>query len=343
VKDFIKKKTSVCISEYNEMLCSLHVLQRPEHHAYRLEWSREVQRNLSPDFLKQLQDFGGLTNEWLSLLDFRLNDGGKHTIEEWIGSLNRLPDAEFIVLIFNQEYTLGQVILWLQGRNEQEWKQLLSERKREALLHPARERKRITDFLLAYVELVFKKEWYEIRPWLVRAERDFYDQLSQAPLKVMEQLHPRLFFKQDAVYAQKAKLYRWPYQGLKRIDIRPSTFVHPHLLLVESDGVLSLPLAVEVPGVSKNEEVPIDLQRMFKALSDSTRLKIVRSLFHQPHCTQQLSHIHGISEAAVSKHLKQLMETKFVTSERRGNYMFYKLESSEMEMVIVYLRNFLEQ
>jgi DNA-binding transcriptional ArsR family regulator len=107
--------------------------------------------------------------------------------------------------------------------------------------------------------------------------------------------------------------------------------------------VLNLPLSVEVPGVLKNQEVPVDLLRMFKILSDGTRLKIVQSLFHQPHCTQQLSFIHGISEEAVSKHLKQLLEAKFVTSERRGNYIFYKLESDEMEMLIVYLRNFLEQ
>jgi DNA-binding transcriptional ArsR family regulator len=83
--------------------------------------------------------------------------------------------------------------------------------------------------------------------------------------------------------------------------------------------------------------------RMFKVLSDPTRLSIVRSLFQQPHCTQQLAHVHQISEAAVSKHLKLLTEASFVTTERRGNYVFYALQSDEVEMLIVYLRQFLEQ
>ena len=88
---------------------------------------------------------------------------------------------------------------------------------------------------------------------------------------------------------------------------------------------------------------PEDLVRMYKALSDGTRLKLIRSLFQHPHCTQQLAQIHGISEAAVSKHLKLLVESKFVTTERRGNYVFYKLMAGELEMMIVYLRDFLEQ
>ncbi|WP_442601313.1 metalloregulator ArsR/SmtB family transcription factor [Paenibacillus sp. KN14-4R] len=325
------------------MLCSLHVLYRPDHHPYRIEWAREVQAQLSPDFLKQLQHYGDLTYEWFALLGFKIESDAKRTIEDWIDALSRLPDAEFVMLILNQKYTLAQVISWLQGRNQKEWEQLLSEREKEALLHPARERRQLTDFLRTYVDLIFQKEWAAIKPWLARAEHDFYEQFEKSPLQALEQLHPRLFFKPDAIYAQKATLYRWPYEELRKIKIRASTFVHPHLLVGYRDGTLSLPLAVEVPNRIKNEEVPADLQRMFKALSDGTRLKIIRSLFLQPHCTQQLSHIHGISEAAVSKHLKLLMATKFVTTERKGNYMFYKLEAREMEMVIVYLRNFLEQ
>lgn len=159
----------------------------------------------------------------------------------------------------------------------------------------------------------------------------------------MDGLHPRLNVRNDAIYAEKAQLHRWAYADISKIRVCASTFVYPHLLVGADGGRLLLPLAVPVPGVPKESEVPVDLVRMFKGLADPTRLKIVRSLAAQPHCTQQLAQIHGVSEAAVSKHLKVLTEARFVSSQRRGNYVFYRLELDEMDMLLVYLRDFLEQ
>jgi DNA-binding transcriptional ArsR family regulator len=83
--------------------------------------------------------------------------------------------------------------------------------------------------------------------------------------------------------------------------------------------------------------------RMFKALADPTRLRIVRLLHAQPHCTQQLAPALGISEAAVSKQLKLLTEAGCITAERSGSFVFYSLRMDETEMLMVYLRQFLEQ
>lgn len=342
VQDFLRRKTIVVISEYVEMLTSLHVLHRPEHHSYRAEWSQETLRQFPSRFVKKIKEFGTLTDEWLALIDSETPSTFNRPVEEAIHRLRNLPDAEFLVILYNQRFPLSTVVGWLTG-TDNEWKEVLSETEKMALKNPVRIRKLIADFLEEYHRLYFHEEWRRVEPWIVRAEGAFYEKLNQNPIHALAELHPRLLVKEDALYAQKAVLYRFPYQDIRRILVRPSTFVHPHLLIGFSEGLVSVPFSVEVPGPSKSDDVPSDFVRMLKALSEETRLKIVRSLFQKPHCTQQLAQIHGISEAAVSKHLKLLMEANYVSTERRGNYVFYTLRPQEMEMILVYLRQFLEQ
>lgn len=64
---------------------------------------------------------------------------------------------------------------------------------------------------------------------------------------------------------------------------------------------------------------------IMKALSDETRLKIIDLLMEYDFCVGALSRQLGISEAAVSQHLKVLRKAGIVSGEKRGYYTHYDI------------------
>jgi len=63
--------------------------------------------------------------------------------------------------------------------------------------------------------------------------------------------------------------------------------------------------------------------QVIKALSDDNRLSILGMLLRHDLCVGALSKHIGVSEAAVSQHLKVLREAGLVTGEKRGYYTHY--------------------
>jgi len=67
------------------------------------------------------------------------------------------------------------------------------------------------------------------------------------------------------------------------------------------------------------------LERIFKALGQGTRLKIVYLLNEQELCVCELEQILEISQSAISQHMRTLKEADLVQEERRGQWVFYSL------------------
>ena len=67
----------------------------------------------------------------------------------------------------------------------------------------------------------------------------------------------------------------------------------------------------------------MELERMLRALGEPTRLKIYRALLERKHCVRSLSKKLGISEPAVSQHMKVMKEAGLVYSEKYGYHTHY--------------------
>jgi ArsR family transcriptional regulator, arsenate/arsenite/antimonite-responsive transcriptional repressor len=69
---------------------------------------------------------------------------------------------------------------------------------------------------------------------------------------------------------------------------------------------------------------------LFAALADPTRLKLVQILCRQDppgfRCVNNLSHILGISQPAVSQHMRVLKLVGLVVGERRGFRIHYQID-----------------
>ena len=82
-----------------------------------------------------------------------------------------------------------------------------------------------------------------------------------------------------------------------------------------------------------------EFAEIFKALSDPTRLRLVKLLGDcmpgvckgGPLCVNALSHRLGVTQSAVSQHLRILKHARLVRGERHGSFMHYSLDPSGTE------------
>jgi ArsR family transcriptional regulator len=65
--------------------------------------------------------------------------------------------------------------------------------------------------------------------------------------------------------------------------------------------------------------------RLFKALSDETRLRILKMLEAKPLCVCEIQHVLKGSQPNVSHHLKTLYEAGLVDSQRDGLWIAYRI------------------
>ncbi|MFC6152080.1 ArsR/SmtB family transcription factor [Nocardioides yefusunii] len=70
------------------------------------------------------------------------------------------------------------------------------------------------------------------------------------------------------------------------------------------------------------------LARVFKALGDPTRVRLLSLIAAQPQreaCICDLVDPVGLSQPTVSHHMKQLVEAGLVTREQRGRWAYYRV------------------
>ncbi|MDO4749629.1 MAG: metalloregulator ArsR/SmtB family transcription factor [Eubacteriales bacterium] len=67
----------------------------------------------------------------------------------------------------------------------------------------------------------------------------------------------------------------------------------------------------------------MELDRMLKALGEPMRLKIFLALLERKHCVRSLSKKFGISESAISQHMKVMKDAGLVYGEKFGYHTHY--------------------
>jgi ArsR family transcriptional regulator, arsenate/arsenite/antimonite-responsive transcriptional repressor len=95
-------------------------------------------------------------------------------------------------------------------------------------------------------------------------------------------------------------------------------------------GECSIPLVRAPIG----ESAAAGLARVFKALGDPVRLRLVSLIgAHQggEACVCDLTDAFELTQPTISHHLKVLREAGIITSERRGTWVYYRLEPAVLD------------
>lgn len=77
----------------------------------------------------------------------------------------------------------------------------------------------------------------------------------------------------------------------------------------------------------------MELDRMLKALGEPMRLKIYQSLLERKHCVRSLSKKFGISESAISQHIKVMKEAELVYGEKYGYHTHYLPQQNSIDFL----------
>ena len=88
----------------------------------------------------------------------------------------------------------------------------------------------------------------------------------------------------------------------------------------------------------------ISAEALFRALSDSTRLRCLALLAREGElCVCELTHALDVPQPRVSRHLAQLRDCGLARDRRHGQWVFYRLETNWPEWVTTVVTTALEE
>lgn len=89
-----------------------------------------------------------------------------------------------------------------------------------------------------------------------------------------------------------------------------------------------------VRGELPAEELICDLSDLFKVFGDTTRMRILYSLFESELCVCAIAELLGMTQSAISHQLKVLRDNKLVASRREGKTIYYFLADDHVRTII---------
>jgi ArsR family transcriptional regulator, arsenate/arsenite/antimonite-responsive transcriptional repressor len=104
-------------------------------------------------------------------------------------------------------------------------------------------------------------------------------------------------------------------------------------------GMTSLPViqcCAPLGAARLSDDEAAELERVFKALADRHRVKILNRLLsagEEAVCVCEFEDMLGLKQSTVSYHLKQLLDAGIVTREKRGSYAYFALDPTAFERI----------
>jgi DNA-binding transcriptional ArsR family regulator len=83
--------------------------------------------------------------------------------------------------------------------------------------------------------------------------------------------------------------------------------------------------------------INVSMQDTLQALADPTRREILNLLKQSRMSAGEISNHFSISGAAVSRHLSVLKEADLIRDEREGKYIYYELNATVLEEIILWI------
>ena len=324
-----------------EAVLSLHVIVEPKHHPVQHEWVRAMRR-LSPALKREIDVFAFAYREYFPEFLFPSPTG---SLPDFEGELRRLRGAdedlvrlEFAIPFTGSDGSTGNprdpAALEAPGP-----RRLLQERAAAAgdkevahqlLEDPLGLLERFTAMLEHYWEEAFSREWERIEPDLAASVSEAGRVITRSGLyALLRGLWPEVRSDADAGRFSLERPHDHDIEigGGDLLVLAPSVYVWPHVR-VNCDA--PWPLGLVFPASSIVREArpripPAQLVGVLRALADDTRLRALRLIAERPRSTQELAPLVGVTEAALSKHLRTLAEAGLLERHRDGYYVLYRI------------------
>lgn len=84
------------------------------------------------------------------------------------------------------------------------------------------------------------------------------------------------------------------------------------------------------------EEVLYDLAELFKVFGDTTRIKIICSLFQSEMCVCDIAALLGMTQSSISHQLRVLKQARLVKYRKEGKVVYYSLDDDHIKNIFDY-------
>lgn len=344
-------------SPAHEALRSLHVLSSVKHHPLHISWALRTRTRMTPELKEEAEKF----SFWYldRPLVFR-EIWSQADVWSWADELSALREApieHFADQLIHgalMHKTLGrriplEVFLRSPDLQEQSMAQIKARHPaslpvmRQLIADPERCRERLAEFLSSYWQACIAPYWpsmeSHLRDDIARRGRA----MSRRGLpRMLEELspHARVDQRTDDMVIRPPGLPKDADQldltltEQDQILLMPSHFVWPELVAVaqkdlrEGQERLTVLIAYALAEMQQDGQAPIppgDLLKLLRSAGDPTRLQVLQLLAQRPRSTREIAGLIGLTEAAISKHLKLLQDAGWVRPERQSYYVYYRL------------------
>lgn len=112
-------------------------------------------------------------------------------------------------------------------------------------------------------------------------------------------------------------------------ESREKTMTEGRELQTEREAVIH-----KVQEQQPDDEILYDLAELFKVFGDSTRIKILYSMFEHELCVNDIAGLLNLSQSSVSHQLRILKTSKLVKFRREGKSIYYSLDDEHVRSII---------
>lgn len=103
---------------------------------------------------------------------------------------------------------------------------------------------------------------------------------------------------------------------------------------MQEEKIVNPDVASVIREAMPDDEYLYDLSELFRIFGDSTRIKILYSLFDNELCVGDIAAILQLSQSSVSHQLRILKDSKLVKFRRDGKSIYYSLDDDHVRSIL---------
>ena len=331
-----------------DLFASIYVLHHPQEFGLRKAWAAGVRARLPEEHRQTLDHLARLVPipfPWVASLPHG------HDAQDALRTLRGIsPAARLPQLVLAEDTPAAAREVYLEVSERGAWEEGHLRRLQHALsdlprpprkatlaerldlwAHAAAFGERLPAALAAYMEAFFAEEETRLRPALAEVVAQAQDQAERLPLPDL-----LITLTQGVRFAEA--------ENVATLVLAPSFWLSPLVVfrpLGMGRGLLVFGGRPEGASLVPGEEVPDALLRGLRALSDPTRLRILRYLAEQPHTPTTLAQRLRLRPPTVVHHLHALRLAGLVYLTFEGRQRRYAARRAQVEALWRQLQTFL--
>jgi DNA-binding transcriptional ArsR family regulator len=303
------------LSPLAELVHSWHALTAPEHHALQLPWVRRC-GDLPAGLRADLREWSWVVRDQVPAL-FEAGAGGlTPSFANELDQVAALP-VERVVEDLTKAIPPDA--------------DPAGERLARVRAEPAAVLNELLEVIERYWRVAFAEEWRRLEQRMLDAVAEAGASMPAGVLPLLSALVPAARVDQRSRtvaldHPHSHRVHRVNVAERGPLHLTPSFFAWPHVRVTcDEPWPLRLTYPVVPPSPGGRRTRPADVLGRLRALAAQPRLDILKLLRERPRSTQELSGLLGMSGAATSRHLRQLLDADLVRTQRQGYYVLYRV------------------